>query len=323
MLRPRAETMPAVTEPPRPNGLPMASTQSPGRSFSESPNFTALRGLSGLTRRTARSIFGSLPMISAFSLLPSEKTTEISLASPITWLLVTTMPDGSMTKPEPSELERRWRGVSPCAPGPPPWPPWPRRLKNSSNRSSKGVPGGSCGMVRPRVSTVVEAEMLTTAPTTCSVRSANESGARASAPEGAVATSSKEQATAAASRWPETSEPRAKALTTSGMMFLIICASREASCCRHTAVNRAERRLCQIERSAFVERLLCRVSAAKRISTSPENALEAQAAHDPHDHNSDHRRTDADDAHAVNGRVRTVLHGALHRVGERRKQNAL
>jgi hypothetical protein len=29
MSRPRAETMPAVTEPPRPNGLPAASTQSP------------------------------------------------------------------------------------------------------------------------------------------------------------------------------------------------------------------------------------------------------------------------------------------------------
>ena len=31
MSRPRAETMPAETEPPRPNGLPMASTQSPTR----------------------------------------------------------------------------------------------------------------------------------------------------------------------------------------------------------------------------------------------------------------------------------------------------
>ena len=31
MSRPRAETMPAVTVPPRPNGLPTASTQSPIR----------------------------------------------------------------------------------------------------------------------------------------------------------------------------------------------------------------------------------------------------------------------------------------------------
>src|SRR5947199_405862 len=48
MSRLRAETMPAVTEPPRLNGLPMAMTHSPSRSFSESPNFTALSGLSGL-----------------------------------------------------------------------------------------------------------------------------------------------------------------------------------------------------------------------------------------------------------------------------------
>ena len=34
MSRPRAETMPAVTVPPRPNGLPIASTQSPTRSLS-------------------------------------------------------------------------------------------------------------------------------------------------------------------------------------------------------------------------------------------------------------------------------------------------
>ena len=33
MSRPRAETMPAVTVPPRPNGLPTATTQSPTRTF--------------------------------------------------------------------------------------------------------------------------------------------------------------------------------------------------------------------------------------------------------------------------------------------------
>ena len=49
MSRLRAETMPAVTVPPRLNGLPIAITQSPSRSLSESPNFTALSGLSGFT----------------------------------------------------------------------------------------------------------------------------------------------------------------------------------------------------------------------------------------------------------------------------------
>ena len=67
MLRPRAETMPAVTEPPSPNGLPIAMTQSPGRIDSESPKGTAFSGLSVFTLSTARSIFESLPTISALS----------------------------------------------------------------------------------------------------------------------------------------------------------------------------------------------------------------------------------------------------------------
>jgi hypothetical protein len=46
MSRLRAETMPAVTVPPRLNGLPIAITHSPSRSLSESPNFTAISGLS-------------------------------------------------------------------------------------------------------------------------------------------------------------------------------------------------------------------------------------------------------------------------------------
>jgi hypothetical protein len=57
MSRLRAETIPAVTVPPRLNGLPMAMTHSPSRSLSESPNLTALSGLSGLTRSSAISVF--------------------------------------------------------------------------------------------------------------------------------------------------------------------------------------------------------------------------------------------------------------------------
>ena len=44
MLRWRAETMPAVTVPPSPNGLPTAITQSPTRIASLSPNLTAFSG---------------------------------------------------------------------------------------------------------------------------------------------------------------------------------------------------------------------------------------------------------------------------------------
>ena len=48
MSRARAEMMPAVTVPPRPNGLPIASTQSPTRTSSLSPNVTAGQRLVGL-----------------------------------------------------------------------------------------------------------------------------------------------------------------------------------------------------------------------------------------------------------------------------------
>ena len=48
--------------------------------------------------------------------VPSGKITLMSFASPITWLLVTTMPGGSITKPDPSEFERRWRWGAAFAP---------------------------------------------------------------------------------------------------------------------------------------------------------------------------------------------------------------
>ena len=80
----RAETMPAVTVPPRLNGLPIAITHSPRRSLSESPNFTAVSGLFGLNFRTARSVFLSTPTISALNLLPSFMMTLISSASAMT-----------------------------------------------------------------------------------------------------------------------------------------------------------------------------------------------------------------------------------------------
>ena len=141
MSRLRADTMPAVTVPPRLNGLPIAITHSPSRSLSESPNFTALSGLSGFTRSSARSVLVSRPTISALSFVPSLRMTVISSASAMTWLLVTTRPDGSMMKPEPSELTRRGAAVRAVVVA------WPRRfLKNSSKNSSNGEPGGSCGI---------------------------------------------------------------------------------------------------------------------------------------------------------------------------------
>ena len=114
MSRLRADTMPAVTVPPRLNGLPIATTHSPSRTLSESANLTALSGLVGLTRSTARSVFWSRPITSAWRREPSVRITLISSASAMTWLLVMTMPAGSMMKPEPSELTRRGERFGAC-----------------------------------------------------------------------------------------------------------------------------------------------------------------------------------------------------------------
>ena len=84
MSRLRADTMPAVTEPPRLNGLPIAITHSPSRSLSESPNFTATSGLTGLNFSTAMSVFLSTPTSSALILVPSFMMTLISSASAMT-----------------------------------------------------------------------------------------------------------------------------------------------------------------------------------------------------------------------------------------------
>ena len=99
--------MPAVTVPPRPNGLPIASTQSPTRAFDESPNCTAGSGLSGFTFSSAMSPVSSRPTTVAFSVVLSCSVTVISSAPSMTWLLVTISPDGSMMKPEPRLCIRR------------------------------------------------------------------------------------------------------------------------------------------------------------------------------------------------------------------------
>ena len=81
--------MPAVTLPPRPKGLPMATTQSPTRALSESPKRTAVSLPVGFTLSTAMSVLGSRPTTSALSRVPSWRATVISSASLMTWLLVT------------------------------------------------------------------------------------------------------------------------------------------------------------------------------------------------------------------------------------------
>jgi hypothetical protein len=99
--------------------------------------------------------------------------TVISSASAMTWLLVTTMPDASMMKPEPSELTRRGPRSRFCGSF------WPRRLKKSRNSSSNCGSFGNCGIVGLRASTFCEVEMLTTASITRSATSEMPSGPRA------------------------------------------------------------------------------------------------------------------------------------------------
>ncbi len=171
ILRLRAETMPSVTEPPSPNGLPIAITQSPTRMVSELPNGTAISGLagSGVTLRTARSVSVSRPFTSAFSVVPSAKLTSISSASSMTWLLVMMMPcAASSTKPDPSEFTRRDGELRPSG--------W--SLNRSSKKSRNGEPGGRSGIGTgccwPDTFWLVE--IFTTAGESRAARSATELG---------------------------------------------------------------------------------------------------------------------------------------------------
>ena len=85
MSRPRADTIPAVTVPPRPNGFPIAITQSPTRNASESPKLTAVRlVLPGSNFRTAISVFSSRPTSVASKLSSFDKNTVICSAFSIT-----------------------------------------------------------------------------------------------------------------------------------------------------------------------------------------------------------------------------------------------
>jgi hypothetical protein len=82
-----ADTMPAVTVPPRPNGLPTASTQSPIRAFWGASFTYGKSEPSALSR--ARSVFASVPITLASRVRPSSVTICTSEPLSTTWLLVT------------------------------------------------------------------------------------------------------------------------------------------------------------------------------------------------------------------------------------------
>ena len=98
-----ALTIPAVTVDLNSNGDPTARTHSPISKSSESPNLTVDR-FSASILRTAISVVGSVPSISALNVLLSLSKTSISLASSTTWLLVNIYPSLVIITPDPDPL---------------------------------------------------------------------------------------------------------------------------------------------------------------------------------------------------------------------------
>jgi hypothetical protein len=101
IVRCSALTMPAVTEPCRPSGLPIASTVSPTRTSSLLAHLANVRSVAS-TFSTARSVFASVPTTVADTCLPLLNETVTVRAPSTTWLLVTMLPSADTTTPEPS-----------------------------------------------------------------------------------------------------------------------------------------------------------------------------------------------------------------------------
>ncbi len=98
--------MPAVTEPSRPSGLPMASTVSPTCSALLSPNFAGVEVLDVADLYDPDvGTAASVPITLAGTVVPSEKFTFTCLPAPATtWLLVMMYPSEFSTIPEPSPV---------------------------------------------------------------------------------------------------------------------------------------------------------------------------------------------------------------------------
>ena len=154
-----AEIIPAVTVPPKPKGLPIATAQSPTLALSESPKLTGLNWSLASIFKTAISIYGSAPItLALYSLSPT--LTKISSAPEITWLFVTTIPFVSIINPDPKDDAFLSVGLS-----------------KSLNISPNGDPGGNWkGNWLVVVLTVWVVEILTTEGINWSAKSAKDSG---------------------------------------------------------------------------------------------------------------------------------------------------
>jgi hypothetical protein len=108
--RPSADTTPAVTEPPKPCGFPIATTSWPTRRRSASPS-SAGASPSPCARRTARSESGSVPTISASNSRPSVNVARARSPPATTWAEVSANPSEVMTTPLPLPRSRPRRST--------------------------------------------------------------------------------------------------------------------------------------------------------------------------------------------------------------------
>ena len=125
--------MPALTVVSSSKGLPIAITQSPISSLSESPSLAVGSPRASASLTTARSLSGSVLMSVALNVRPSGSSTVTVSAPSTTWLLVSTIPAGSTITPDPTPDRR---GI--CC-GPWPWNSKPSG-RPSRKKSSNGVP---------------------------------------------------------------------------------------------------------------------------------------------------------------------------------------
>src|SRR5260221_1584447 len=155
------------------------------------------------------SVLVSLPISSALRLVSSCRMTVISSASAMTWLLAPPRPEESMMRLEPSEVARRGCASGRC------WPRGRFLSRKSLKNSSKGEPGGNCGIsgrCRSAFSVCV-VEMLTTAGRSLDASSEKPSGP-ALAAAGSVPTSSAETMMRASNRGDQPCAPCGRRLPT-------------------------------------------------------------------------------------------------------------
>jgi hypothetical protein len=171
--RPLALMIPCVTVNVRfsPSGLPTASTHSPTRAASLSPNGAGVRPVAS-TRSTATSVVGSVPTTLATNSRRSSSRTFTSLALSTTCAFVSTYPSAETMKPEPAAVPLR--GVpGPFGPGS------SKNRRNSGGRPGRfGAPRGSRGSRWSRCATArgaVFAVMNTTLGRTRAATVANAS----------------------------------------------------------------------------------------------------------------------------------------------------